>query len=60
MTSVELGEDWEHTELLHKKFREFQVDLGAGKGSVDSVDQYAERCVQLRAPASPQSGLPCV
>lgn len=48
VTSVELGEDWERTELLHKKFEEFQVDLGARKGRVDGVNQYANECAQVR------------
>ncbi|XP_054977169.1 spectrin alpha chain, erythrocytic 1 [Sorex araneus] len=53
VTSVELGEDWERTELLHKKFEEFQVDLGARKGRVDGVNQYAEKCGQENHPELP-------
>lgn len=48
MTSVELGEDWERTEVLHKKFEEFQVDLAARKGRVDRVNQYANECAEVR------------
>lgn len=48
MTSVELGEDWERTEVLHKKFEEFQVDLAARKGRVDGVNQYANECTEVR------------
>lgn len=53
VTSVELGEDWERTELLHKKFEEFQVDLGARKGRVDGVNQYANECAQENHPELP-------
>lgn len=48
MTSVELGEDWERTEVLHKKFEEFQVDLAARKGRVDGVNEYANKCAEVR------------
>lgn len=48
VTSVELGEDWERTEVLHKKFEEFQVDLAARKGRVDGVNQYANACAEVR------------
>lgn len=48
MTSVELGEDWEHTEILHRKFEEFQGDLTARKRRVDAVNQYANECAEVR------------
>lgn len=47
VTSVELGEDWERTEVLHKKFEEFQVDLAVRKGRVDEVNQYANECAEV-------------
>lgn len=48
MTLVELGDDWERTEVLHKKFEEFQEELTARKGKVDKVNQYANECAQVR------------
>lgn len=48
MTLVELGDDWERTEVLHKKFEEFQEELTARKGKVDKVNQYADECAQVR------------
>ncbi|XP_032949083.1 spectrin alpha chain, erythrocytic 1 [Rhinolophus ferrumequinum] len=53
VTSVELGEDWERTEVLHKKFEEFQVDLAARKGRVDGVNQYANECTEENHPELP-------
>ncbi|XP_003795429.1 spectrin alpha chain, erythrocytic 1 [Otolemur garnettii] len=53
VTSVELGEDWERTEVLHKKFEEFQVDLAARKGRVDGVNQYANECAKENHPQLP-------
>ncbi|XP_045697382.1 spectrin alpha chain, erythrocytic 1 [Phyllostomus hastatus] len=53
VTSVELGEDWERTEVLHKKFEEFQVDLAARKGRVDGVNQYANKCAEENHPELP-------
>ncbi|XP_039706377.1 spectrin alpha chain, erythrocytic 1 [Pteropus medius] len=53
VTSVELGEDWERTEVLHKKFEEFQVDLAARKGRVDRVNQYANQCAEENHPELP-------
>ncbi|XP_007530647.2 spectrin alpha chain, erythrocytic 1 [Erinaceus europaeus] len=53
VTSVELGEDWERTEVLHKKFEEFQVDLASRKGRVDGVNQYANECAQEEHPKLP-------
>ncbi|XP_053523981.1 spectrin alpha chain, erythrocytic 1 isoform X2 [Artibeus jamaicensis] len=53
VTSVELGEDWEHTEVLHKKFEEFQVDLAARKGRVDGVNHYANKCAEENHPELP-------
>ncbi|XP_004688413.1 PREDICTED: spectrin alpha chain, erythrocytic 1 isoform X1 [Condylura cristata] len=53
VTSVELGEDWERTEVLHKKFEEFQVDLAARKGRVDGVNQYANECAEENHPELP-------
>ncbi|XP_066111276.1 spectrin alpha chain, erythrocytic 1 [Saccopteryx bilineata] len=53
VTSVELGEDWERTEVLHKKFEEFQVDLTARKGKVDGVNQYANQCAEENHPQLP-------
>ncbi|XP_006159133.1 spectrin alpha chain, erythrocytic 1 [Tupaia chinensis] len=50
VTSVELGEDWERTEVLHKKFEEFQVDLAAREGRVDGVNQYANECAKENHP----------
>ncbi|XP_054419326.1 spectrin alpha chain, erythrocytic 1 [Pteronotus mesoamericanus] len=53
VTSVELGEDWERTEVLHKKFEEFQVDLAARKGRVDGVNQYANESAKENHPELP-------
>ncbi|XP_042637830.1 spectrin alpha chain, erythrocytic 1 [Orycteropus afer afer] len=53
VTSVELGEDWERTEVLHKKFEEFQVDLAARKERVDAVNQYANECAEENHPELP-------
>ncbi|XP_006895498.1 PREDICTED: spectrin alpha chain, erythrocytic 1 [Elephantulus edwardii] len=53
VTSVELGDDWERTEVLHKKFEEFQVDLAARKGRVDGVNQYANECAEENHPELP-------
>nr|XP_051714443.1 spectrin alpha chain, erythrocytic 1 [Oryctolagus cuniculus] len=53
VTSVELGEDWERTEVLHKKFEEFQVDLAVRKGRVDGVNQYANECAEENHPKLP-------
>lgn len=50
VTSVELGEDWEHTEILHRKFEEFQGDLTARKRRVDAVNQYANECAEENHP----------
>ncbi|KAL1769881.1 spectrin alpha chain, erythrocytic 1 [Sigmodon hispidus] len=50
VTLVELGDDWERTEVLHKKFEEFQEDLTARKGKVDKVNQYANECAQEKHP----------
>uniref|UniRef100_A0A8C6R8D3 Spectrin alpha chain, erythrocytic 1 n=1 Tax=Nannospalax galili TaxID=1026970 RepID=A0A8C6R8D3_NANGA len=46
VTLVELGDDWERTEVLHKKFEEFQEELTARKGKVDRVNQYANECAE--------------
>ena len=48
MTSEELGEDWERTEVLHNKFEEFQADLEIRRGRVNGVNQYADECVEVR------------
>lgn len=48
VTSEELGEDWERTEVLHKKFEEFQADLEIRRGRVNGVNQYADECVEVR------------
>ncbi|XP_062959972.1 spectrin alpha chain, erythrocytic 1 isoform X2 [Cynocephalus volans] len=53
VTSVELGDDWERTEVLHKKFEEFQVDLEARKGRVDGVNHYANECAKENHPELP-------
>nr|XP_004671146.2 spectrin alpha chain, erythrocytic 1 isoform X2 [Jaculus jaculus] len=50
VTLVELGEDWERTEVLHKKFEEFQEELNIRKGKVDRVNQYANECAQEKHP----------
>ena len=48
MTSVELGEDWERTEVLHKKFEEFQADLAVRKERVNEANRYAKECAEVR------------
>ncbi|XP_042537874.1 spectrin alpha chain, erythrocytic 1 [Dipodomys spectabilis] len=53
VTLVELGEDWERTEVLHKKFEEFQEELAARKGKVDRVNQYANECAEEKHPKLP-------
>ncbi|XP_064138843.1 spectrin alpha chain, erythrocytic 1 [Loxodonta africana] len=53
VTSVELGEDWERTEVLHKKFEEFQADLEVRKRKVDKVNQYANQCAEEKHPELP-------
>ncbi|XP_075396529.1 spectrin alpha chain, erythrocytic 1 isoform X1 [Tenrec ecaudatus] len=53
VTSVELGEDWERTEVLHKKFEDFQVDLAARKGRVDGINQYANESAEENHPQLP-------
>ncbi|KAM5236514.1 spectrin alpha chain, erythrocytic 1 [Ctenodactylus gundi] len=50
VTSTELGEAWERTEYLHKKFEEFQEELSARKGRVDEVNRYANRCTEENHP----------
>ena len=52
VTSVELGEDWERTEVLHKKFEEFQVELAARQEKVDGINQYANECAKVRSKGS--------
>ncbi|XP_028721446.1 spectrin alpha chain, erythrocytic 1 [Peromyscus leucopus] len=54
VTLVELGDDWERTEVLHKKFEEFQEELTARKGKVDKVNQYANECAQEEHPKLPE------
>ncbi|XP_003500317.1 spectrin alpha chain, erythrocytic 1 isoform X2, partial [Cricetulus griseus] len=54
VTLVELGDDWERTEVLHKKFEEFQEELTARKGKVDKVNQYADECAQNKHPKLPE------
>ncbi|XP_028611071.1 spectrin alpha chain, erythrocytic 1 isoform X2 [Grammomys surdaster] len=54
VTLVELGDDWERTEVLHKKFEEFQEELTARKGKVDRVNQYANACAQEKHPKLPE------
>ncbi|XP_052592620.1 spectrin alpha chain, erythrocytic 1 isoform X2 [Peromyscus californicus insignis] len=54
VTLVELGDDWERTEVLHKKFEEFQEELMARKGKVDKVNQYANECAQEEHPKLPE------
>lgn len=44
MASEDLGEDWERTEFLYKKFEEFQQELTARKEKVDGVNKYADAC----------------
>ncbi|XP_043302195.1 spectrin alpha chain, erythrocytic 1 [Cervus canadensis] len=53
VTSVELGEDWERTEVLHKKFEEFQADLAVRKERVNEVNRYANECAEGRHPELP-------
>nr|XP_055190004.1 spectrin alpha chain, erythrocytic 1 [Nyctereutes procyonoides] len=53
VTSVELGEDWERTEVLHKKFEEFQVELAARQEKVDGINQYANECAEENHPELP-------
>ncbi|XP_006740929.1 spectrin alpha chain, erythrocytic 1-like [Leptonychotes weddellii] len=53
VTSVELGEDWERTEVLHKKFEEFQTDLEARREKVDGINQYANECAEENHPELP-------
>lgn len=48
MTSMELGEDWERTEVLHKKFEEFLADMEVRKERVNEVNQYANECAEVR------------
>ncbi|KAM6217212.1 spectrin alpha chain, erythrocytic 1 [Rhynchocyon petersi] len=50
VTSVELGDDWERTEVLHMKFEEFQADLEVRQGRVDHVNQYANECAEENHP----------
>ncbi|KAF4021176.1 hypothetical protein G4228_013314 [Cervus hanglu yarkandensis] len=53
VTSVELGEDWERTEVLHKKFEEFQADLAVRKERVNEVNRYANECAEGMHPELP-------
>ncbi|KAF7479760.1 Hypothetical predicted protein [Marmota monax] len=53
VTSAELGEDWERTEVLHKKFEEFQKELEARQERVDRVNQYADECAAESHPQLP-------
>ncbi|XP_027467817.2 spectrin alpha chain, erythrocytic 1 isoform X1 [Zalophus californianus] len=53
VTSVELGEDWERTEVLHKKFEEFQADLEVRREKVDGINQYANACAEENHPELP-------
>ncbi|XP_004415736.1 PREDICTED: spectrin alpha chain, erythrocytic 1 [Odobenus rosmarus divergens] len=53
VTSVELGEAWERTEALHKKFEEFQADLEARREKVDGINQYANECAEENHPELP-------
>ena len=48
MTSVELGDDWERTEVLHKKFEEFLADLAVQKERVNEVNRYANERAEVR------------
>ncbi|XP_044800096.2 spectrin alpha chain, erythrocytic 1 [Bubalus bubalis] len=50
VTSVELGEDWERTEVLHKKFEEFLVDMQVRKERVNEVNRYANECAEEKHP----------
>uniref|UniRef100_A0A8C2VW96 Spectrin alpha chain, erythrocytic 1 n=1 Tax=Chinchilla lanigera TaxID=34839 RepID=A0A8C2VW96_CHILA len=50
VTSTELGEAWERTEFLHKKFEEFQEELSARKSRVDGVNKYADECAEENHP----------
>lgn len=56
MTSVELGEDWERTEVLHKKFEEFQADLEARREKVEGINRYARESAKVRWGAKGQCG----
>ncbi|KAM9686923.1 spectrin alpha chain, erythrocytic 1 isoform 1-T2 [Trichechus inunguis] len=51
--SKELGEDWERTEVLRKKFEEVQADLEVLKSRVDEVNQYANKCAEENHPELP-------
>ncbi|XP_077616159.1 spectrin alpha chain, erythrocytic 1 [Crocuta crocuta] len=53
VTSVELGEDWERTEVLHKKFEEFQTDLATQQRKVDGMNQYANKSAEESHPELP-------
>ncbi|XP_032508870.1 spectrin alpha chain, erythrocytic 1 isoform X1 [Phocoena sinus] len=53
VTSVELGEDWERTEVLHKKFEDFQADLAVRKERLNGVNQYANECAEEKHPELP-------
>ncbi|XP_019677904.3 spectrin alpha chain, erythrocytic 1 isoform X2 [Felis catus] len=53
VTSAELGEDWERTEVLHKKFEEFQADLETQKRKLDGMNQYANQCAEEKHPDLP-------
>ena len=48
MTSVELGDDWERTEVLHKKFEEVLADLAVQKERVNEVNRYANERAEVR------------
>lgn len=56
VTSVELGEDWERTEALHKKFEEFQADLEARREKVEEINKYARESAEVRWGAKGQCG----
>ncbi|XP_006861684.1 PREDICTED: spectrin alpha chain, erythrocytic 1 isoform X2 [Chrysochloris asiatica] len=51
--SVELSEDWERTEVLHKKFEDFRMELEIRKGKVVAVNQYANECAEENHPQLP-------
>uniref|UniRef100_A0A8C7C107 Spectrin alpha chain, erythrocytic 1 n=1 Tax=Neovison vison TaxID=452646 RepID=A0A8C7C107_NEOVI len=53
VTSVELGEDWERTEALHKKFEEFQADLEARREKVEEINKYARESAEENHPELP-------
>ncbi|XP_029791714.1 spectrin alpha chain, erythrocytic 1 isoform X1 [Suricata suricatta] len=53
VTSVELGEDWERTEVLHKKFEEFWADLATQQRKVDGINQYANKSAEESHPELP-------